>query len=81
MTTRTRKNDGCIVSRGQLTPFAHKMSMVIDTLGNSLALHVTPANEHDRAPVKVLAEQVQASTGKAVKAVSGDQGYTGTRPA
>ena len=55
--------------------------MAVDTLGYLLALHVTPANEQDRARVKVLATQVQAATGETVQVAFGDQGYTGAQPA
>ena len=55
--------------------------MAVDTLGYLLALHVTPANEQDRARVKRLAEQVQAATGETVELAFVDQGYTGAQPA
>lgn len=41
-----------------------KVHMAVDTLGQLLALHVTAANEQDRAQVGVLAEAVQAVTGE-----------------
>src|SRR5512134_3034916 len=44
-----------------------KIHMAVDTLGLLLALHVTPANEQERAQVKELAEQVQAATGDSVE--------------
>ena len=55
--------------------------MAVDTVGHLLALHVTPANEQDRARVKALATQVQAATGETVRVAFGDQGYTGKQPA
>ena len=55
--------------------------MAVDTLGHLLALHVTPANEQDRARVKALATQVQAATGETVQVAFGDQGYTGRQSA
>ena len=58
-----------------------KVHMAVDTLGYLLALHVTPANEQDRARVKALAIQVQAATGATVQVAFGDQGYTGAQPA
>ena len=58
-----------------------KVHMAVDTLGHLLALHVTPANEQDRARVKALATQVQAATGETVQVAFGDQGYTGQQPA
>ena len=58
-----------------------KVHMAVDTLGHLLALHVTPANEQDRARVKALATQVQAVTGETVQVAFGDQGYTGQQPA
>ena len=57
-----------------------KVHMAVDTLGYLLALHVTPANEQDRARVRALAAQIQATTGEAVQVAYGDQGYTGTQP-
>ena len=55
--------------------------MAVDTLGSLLALHVTPANEQDRARVRALATQVQVVTGETVEIAYGDQGYTGAQPA
>ena len=55
--------------------------MAVDTLGHLLALHVTAADEQDRAQVKQLAEDVQAATGESVELAFVDQGYTGERPA
>ncbi len=54
-----------------------KTHIAVDTLGNLLALHVTPANEQDRAQVGQLAEAVQEVTGESVKLAFVDQGYTG----
>jgi transposase len=58
-----------------------KTHMAVDTLGHLLALHVTAADEQDRARVAELAEQVQAATGDSVELAFVDQGYTGGRPA
>jgi transposase len=58
-----------------------KVHMAVDTLGHLLALHVTAANEQDRAQVERLADQVQAATGDAVEVAFVDQGYTGAQPA
>ena len=54
-----------------------KLHLAVDTLGHLLALHVTPANEQDRAQVGVLAEAVQEATGEHVELGYVDQGYTG----
>jgi transposase len=54
-----------------------KVHLAVDTLGQLLALHVTPANEQDRAQVKTLVAQVQAVTGESVEVAFGDQGDTG----
>ena len=54
-----------------------KVHLAVDTLGQLLALHVTPANEQDRAQVQVLAEQIQTVTGDSVEVAFADQGYTG----
>jgi transposase len=58
-----------------------KAHMAVDTLGHLLALHVTAADEQDRARVKQLAEDVQAATGDSIRLAFVDQGYTGERPA
>jgi transposase len=58
-----------------------KVHVAVDTLGNLLALHVTPANEQERAQVGLLAAQVQELTGEAVQLAYVDQGYTGEEPA
>ena len=54
-----------------------KVHVAVDTLGHLLALHVTPANEQERAQVAVLAEEVQEVTGESVEVAFVDQGYTG----
>ncbi len=54
-----------------------KTHVAVDTLGNLLALVVTPANEQDRALVGVLSEKVQAATGETVELAFVDQSYTG----
>jgi transposase len=58
-----------------------KVHLAVDTLGHLLALHVTPANEQDRAQVTVLAAAVQQATGDHVALAFVDQGYTGDEPA
>lgn len=58
-----------------------KTHMAVDTLGQLLALHITPANEQDRAQVGELAKQVQEVTGHSVEVAFVDQGYTGEEPA
>jgi transposase len=54
-----------------------KVHLAVDTLGHLLALHVTPANEQDRAQVGQLAAAVQEETGDSVELAYVDQGYTG----
>jgi transposase len=58
-----------------------KVHMAVDTLGHLLSLHVTPADEQDRAQVGELAEAVQERTGRSVELAFVDQGYTGDKPA
>lgn len=58
-----------------------KVHMAVDTLGHLLALHVTAADEQDRAQVGKLAKAVQKETGRSVELAYVDQGYTGDRPA
>jgi transposase len=55
--------------------------MAVDTLGQLLAVHVTPANEQARAQVGELARRVHRATGQSVKLAFADQGYTGEEPA
>ncbi len=54
-----------------------KVHLAIDTLGDLLALHVTPADAQDRAQVDVLAQAIQEVTGGTVEVAFVDQGYTG----
>jgi transposase len=54
-----------------------KVHAAVDTLGNLLALTVTPASEQERAQVSELAARVQEVTGKTVEVAFVDQGYTG----
>ena len=54
-----------------------KTHIAVDTLGNLLAVLVTPANEQDRAQVGELAEKVQEVTSETVELAYVDQGYTG----
>ena len=63
--------DGAKRRRGSKTHIA------VDTLGNLLAVLVTPANEQDRALVSELAGRVQAVTSESVELAFVDQGYTG----
>ena len=58
-----------------------KVHLAVDTLGHLLALHVTPANEQDRAQVAQLAQAVQSATNETVELAFVDQGYTGEEPA
>jgi transposase len=54
-----------------------KVHIAVDTLGNLLALKVTPANEQERAQVADLTAKVQEVTGGTVEIAFVDQGYTG----
>jgi len=54
-----------------------KVHMAVDTLGHLLAVHVTPANEQERAQVFELCEAVQTITGHTVEPAWADQGCTG----
>lgn len=58
-----------------------KVHLAVETLGHLLSLHVTPANEQDRAQVSELAASVQEVTGHTVELAFVDQGYTGDAPA
>ena len=54
-----------------------KVHMAVDTLGQLIALTVTPADEQERSQVQAVCERVQHVTGNSVKVVWADQGYTG----
>jgi transposase len=54
-----------------------KAHAAVDTLGHLLALHVTAADEQDRANVEQLAQAVQQITDENVELAYVDQGYTG----
>lgn len=54
-----------------------KVHAAVDTLGNLLALHVTPADVQDRERVAALCGAVQEATGDSVDLAYVDQGYTG----
>ena len=57
-----------------------KVHLAVDTLGQLLAIHVTPANAQDRAQVEELALAGQHATGQRVTVAYVDQGYTGDSP-
>ena len=58
-----------------------KIHVAVDTLGDLLALIVTPANEQERDQVGELSQQVQEITGHNVELAWVDQGYTGQEAA
>ncbi|SRR5712692_1838499 len=58
-----------------------KVHLAVDTLGHLLALHVTAADQQDRAQVEQLAHDIQTITGDSVELAYVDQGYTGDEPA
>jgi transposase len=58
-----------------------KVHAAVDTLGHLLALHVTAADEQDRAQVDKLAEAVQEITCESIELAYVDQGYTGENAA
>ena len=58
-----------------------KLHLAVDTLGNLLALHVTPASTDDRTEVARLTRTVQTVTGDSVDVAFVDQGYNGPNAA
>jgi transposase len=54
---------------------------VVDTLGELLVLHVTPASASKREQVAAPAEDLQQVTGQTVELGFVDQGYAGEQPA
>ena len=77
----TRESGGRAGYDGYKRRKGSKVHAAVDTLGHLLALHVTPANEQDRAQVGTLAEAVQDVTGESVELAYVDQGYTGKKAA
>ena len=59
----------------------NKVHLAVDTLGHLLALHVTSADQQDRAQVAELANRVQEETAETVEVAFVDQGYTGENAA
>jgi len=55
--------------------------LAVDTLGQLLAVVVTPANDQDRAQVAALAQRIQEVTGDTVEVAFVDQGDPGEQPA
>ena len=53
-----------------------KVHRAVDTLGYLLAVHLTPANQQQRAQVQVLEPAVQQATAQTVKLAFAVQGYT-----
>lgn len=58
-----------------------KLRLAVDTRGQLLATHVTPADAQDRAEMERLAAAIQGATGASVEVAHVDQGYTGEAPA
>lgn len=58
-----------------------KVHPAVDTLGQLLAVVVTPANEQDCAQVAALAAQIQEATRESVEVAFVDQNYTDDQPA
>lgn len=54
-----------------------KVHMAVDTLGQLLALHVTPADEQDRTQIGALCDAMHEASGESVELIYADQGYTG----
>ena len=69
--------DGAKRRKGSSADVTSAVHAAVDTLGNLLAVVVTPANEQDRAQVGTLCESVQRVCGGRVELVFVDQGYTG----
>ena len=53
-----------------------KVHAAVDTLGHLLALHLTPADEQDRAEVETLACAIQQASGESVELAYVEQGYS-----
>jgi len=57
-----------------------KAHVAVDTLGNLLAVVVSPANEQERHQITELCSRVQEATDQQVEIAYADQGYTGEEP-
>ncbi len=66
---------------GHKRRWGSKVPLAGDTLGQLLALLVTPANASDRKQVAELAQKVQEATGDSVEVAFVDQDDTGEQPA
>jgi transposase len=77
----TPERGGRAGSDGHKRRKGSKVPLAVDTLGQLLAVVVTPANEQDRAQVAALAAQIQEATGESVEVAFVDQGDTGEQPA
>src|SRR5205807_6210651 len=58
-----------------------KVHTATDTMGNPLALEISPADEQDRTHLEGLSEKTQIATGNSVEKAFVDQGYTGEKAA
>src|SRR5918912_3694479 len=58
-----------------------KLHLAVDTLGNLLALRVTPAKVDERVELEGLLRTAQAVTDKTIEVAFADQGYEGEKPA
>ena len=70
------ESGGCAGYDGAKRKMGSKTHMAVDTLGDLLALLVTPANEQDRDQVQQLTQKVQEVTGETVEVAFVDEGYT-----
>ncbi len=72
----TPENSGLVGYDGDKPKMGFKTHMVVDTLGDLLALLVIPANEQDHDQVQQLTQKVQAVTGETVEVAFVDEGLT-----
>ena len=77
----TRESGGRAGYDGAKRRKGSKVHLAVDTLGHLLALHVTAADDQDRAQDKKLAQDVADATDEEVRLAFVDQGYTGEKPA
>ena len=72
----TPESGGCAVYDEAKRPMGSKTHMAVDTLGDLLALLVTPANEQDRDQVQQLTQKIEEVTDETVEVAFVDKGYT-----
>ena len=78
---KAQASAGVLDTMGSNARRESKTHMAVDTIGDPLALLVTPANEQDRDHMQQLTQKIQEVTGEPVEVAFADEGYTGEKAA